>query len=169
RGATGGAGDRSGQATARDLPVLGPSAPLVVPPERRRHVVPMTWARRMASSSAGRWAGVACRVYSPMSSGPAACVAHGACVAGLAQEHQASTFYPLARLFGKAQTALQPPRESRAFWPLSGNSIAHEFIKLSANPSQGTGGACFGDSGGPDLLGDTILAVNSFVTNCRRG
>jgi hypothetical protein len=28
---------------------------------------------------------------------------------------------------------------------------------------------CFGDSGGPVLLGDTILAVNSFVTNglCR--
>ena len=42
-----------------------------------------------------------------------------------------------------------------------------EYIKLTANPSQGTGGTCFGDSGGPDLLGgtDTILAVNSYVTN----
>lgn len=42
-----------------------------------------------------------------------------------------------------------------------------ELIKLTANPAQGKGGICFGDSGGPDLLGGTrtILAVNSFVTN----
>lgn len=42
-----------------------------------------------------------------------------------------------------------------------------EFIKLTANPAQGKGGTCFGDSGGPDLLGGTrtILAVNSYVTN----
>ena len=42
-----------------------------------------------------------------------------------------------------------------------------EFIKLQANPSRGTGGTCFGDSGGPDLLGGTniVLAVNSYVTN----
>lgn len=42
-----------------------------------------------------------------------------------------------------------------------------EFIKLTANPAQGKGGICFGDSGGPNLLGgtNTILAVNSYVTN----
>ncbi len=41
------------------------------------------------------------------------------------------------------------------------------FIRLTANPAQDKGGTCFGDSGGPDLLGGTnvVLAVNSYVTN----
>ena len=45
--------------------------------------------------------------------------------------------------------------------------ISGEFIKLTANPSKGTGGICFGDSGGPDILSGTrtVLAVNSYVTN----
>jgi hypothetical protein len=49
----------------------------------------------------------------------------------------------------------------------SNNAQSAEFIKLSANPSQGKGGTCFGDSGGPDVLGGTniILAVNSYITN----
>ena len=48
-----------------------------------------------------------------------------------------------------------------------------EFLRLSLNGSDadGGGGLCFGDSGGPDLRGgtDTVLAVNSYVTNynCR--
>lgn len=51
---------------------------------------------------------------------------------------------------------------------VSGNFVhADEFIRLTQNPGGGTGGTCFGDSGGPDLLGgsDTVLAVNSYVTN----
>lgn len=49
----------------------------------------------------------------------------------------------------------------------SNDLISGAFIKLTANPAQGKGGTCFGDSGGPDLLAgtNTILAVNSFVTN----
>ena len=42
-----------------------------------------------------------------------------------------------------------------------------EYMRLALNPGGGSGGTCFGDSGGPDLLGgtDTVLAVNSYVTN----
>jgi hypothetical protein len=42
-----------------------------------------------------------------------------------------------------------------------------EYMRLALNPGGDTGGLCFGDSGGPDLLGgtDTVLAVNSYVTN----
>ena len=49
----------------------------------------------------------------------------------------------------------------------SNDRINDMFIKLTANPAQGKGGTCFGDSGGADFLGDTniILGVNSFVTN----
>jgi len=53
----------------------------------------------------------------------------------------------------------------------SNDRISSDFLKLTANPSQGKGGACFGDSGGPVILegtglgNDTILGVNSGVTN----
>jgi secreted trypsin-like serine protease len=40
-----------------------------------------------------------------------------------------------------------------------------EFIKISANEGQDRGGSCFGDSGGPILLGDTVMAVVSYGTN----
>ena len=42
-----------------------------------------------------------------------------------------------------------------------------EYMRLALNPGGGTGGLCFGDSGGPVLLAgtNTVLAVNSYVTN----
>ena len=44
-----------------------------------------------------------------------------------------------------------------------GDRVSLEYIKLHANRS----GTCFGDSGGPELLGgtDILLAENSFVLN----
>jgi hypothetical protein len=51
---------------------------------------------------------------------------------------------------------------------VSGNFVhSAEFMRLSMNPGRGKGGLCFGDSGGPNLLTgtDTVLAVNSYVTN----
>lgn len=68
-----------------------------------------------------------------------------------------------------------PPRWTgpriRLFAPselVSGEFVhSAEFMRLALNPGGGSGGTCFGDSGGPDLIGgtDTVLAVNSYVTN----
>lgn len=46
-----------------------------------------------------------------------------------------------------------------------------EFLRLALNPGGGSGGTCFGDSGGPDLRGGTniVLGVNSYVTNVNCG
>ena len=40
-------------------------------------------------------------------------------------------------------------------------------LRLALNPGGGSGGLCFGDSGGPNLRGDSdvVLAVNSWVNN----
>lgn len=49
----------------------------------------------------------------------------------------------------------------------SSDRVSAEYLKISANPAQGKGGTCFGDSGGPVLQGGTnkVLAVVSFGTN----
>jgi len=68
---------------------------------------------------------------------------------------QPQQIFPFSRYFAPSQLVQ------------SNNKASDEFIKLTANPSQGTGGVCFGDSGGPDILSGTktVLGVNSYVTN----
>lgn len=48
-------------------------------------------------------------------------------------------------------------------------AVGDDLLKLSAWLSRGRSASCFGDSGGPVLLGDTILGVTSFAHNdfCR--
>ena len=45
--------------------------------------------------------------------------------------------------------------------------VSDEFMRLTANPAQGKGGTCYGDSGSPILLAgtDTVLGVCSWGTN----
>ncbi len=49
----------------------------------------------------------------------------------------------------------------------SDHVMSDEFMRLTANPGQGKGGTCFGDSGSPILLAgtDTVLGVCSWGTN----
>jgi hypothetical protein len=60
---------------------------------------------------------------------------------------------------------------TRMFAPgavVSGNfTHSDQFLKLSLNASQGKGGSCFGDSGGPVLRGGTnvVLGLNSYGPN----
>ena len=63
------------------------------------------------------------------------------------------------------------PRQGDAFTRFFGQTtlissndrLSSQFLKLHSNPS----GTCFGDSGGPNLLGGTniVLGINSFVAN----
>jgi hypothetical protein len=83
-----------------------------------------------------------------------------------------------AQLPGNATPPPPPPPYQRWTGPrirmyapselVSGNFVhSADYLKLALNPGGGSGGTCFGDSGGPNLLGGTrtVLGVNSYVTN----
>jgi hypothetical protein len=44
------------------------------------------------------------------------------------------------------------------------HTLTKSWLKLSMNPSTGSGGTCYGDSGGPHFLGDSNLVVSITVT-----
>ena len=46
-------------------------------------------------------------------------------------------------------------------------SLTKSWLNLSMNPSTGSGGTCFGDSGGPHFLGSSNLVVSITITGDR--
>jgi Trypsin len=44
------------------------------------------------------------------------------------------------------------------------HALTKSWLKLNMNPSTGSGGTCYGDSGGPHFLGNTNLLVSITVT-----
>ena len=65
---------------------------------------------------------------------------------------------------GTVRSSDSVSRQAVETWMMNASGkISKEFIKVSASK----GGACFGDSGGPNLLAgtETIIAINSFVTS----
>jgi secreted trypsin-like serine protease len=44
------------------------------------------------------------------------------------------------------------------------NSVNNAWLRISMNPSTGDGGTCYGDSGGPNFLGDTDIVAAITIT-----
>ncbi len=44
------------------------------------------------------------------------------------------------------------------------NTVTKSWLKISENPAHGNGGGCYGDSGGPNFLGDTNVEAATTIT-----
>jgi hypothetical protein len=44
------------------------------------------------------------------------------------------------------------------------NATTKSWLRVSMNPSTGNGGTCYGDSGGPNFLGDTDIVAATTIT-----
>lgn len=76
----------------------------------------------------------------------------------------------------KAETGPQNPQPMtypliRRYVDMPGQKLDPQVLQTNGNPNdnRGTGGTCFGDSGGPLYLGDEIVGVTSYgyTLNCR--
>ncbi|NYD78999.1 trypsin-like serine protease [Arthrobacter cupressi] len=59
----------------------------------------------------------------------------------------------------------------RRYWEVPGQKLTPQILQVNGNPNdvRGTGGSCFGDSGGPLFLDGQIVGVTSYgyTANCR--
>ena len=59
----------------------------------------------------------------------------------------------------------------RRYWEVPGQKLTPQILQVNGNPNdvRGTGGSCFGDSGGPLFLDNKIVGVTSYgyTANCR--
>jgi hypothetical protein len=76
----------------------------------------------------------------------------------------------------KPETGPQKPQPMsypllRRYVDMPGQKLTPQILQTNGNPNdtRGTGGTCFGDSGGPVSLGDQLVAVTSYgyTDNCR--
>jgi hypothetical protein len=44
------------------------------------------------------------------------------------------------------------------------NAVNPAWLRISMNPTLGDGGTCYGDSGGPNFLGDTDILAATTIT-----
>jgi V8-like Glu-specific endopeptidase len=64
---------------------------------------------------------------------------------------------------GKGGPAIEY-RDAREFSTSTFQTLNKSFLKLSQNPTHGDGGTCFGDSGGPQFIGDTNTLASITIT-----
>lgn len=60
--------------------------------------------------------------------------------------------------------SLQSDNNNRYYATQDFMGLTKPWLKLNMNPSTGSGGTCYGDSGGPHFLGDTNLIVSTTIT-----
>lgn len=68
----------------------------------------------------------------------------------------------------RPEATSDPIRREHAFQ--QGQQMTDQVVQMNGNPNnaKGTGGTCFGDSGGPSLLNGRIVTVTSYARNSAR-
>ena len=80
-----------------------------------------------------------------------------------AQQLKSATFYAVG--YGTVRDTQQGAHQAlywdptRRFAAQTANSLTAAWLTLSMNQATGDGGTCYGDSGGPHFLGDTVVSI----------